>query len=141
VQCSNGRRGRTDGHQVVPAAFTEQGQVCRGGRCLRAHHAPPRAPVHLEQLDPVRGCGTEQLVKTHIVQGEAIGDNDRKPEPTFIAKTRPGADHCRSDGAQRDWADPVQYSSTRLVMTNLMYAKCMCMYNKIRIFSVVFMSY
>jgi hypothetical protein len=79
-------------------------------------------------------------VAVHVVQGEAVEDDDYKPELTPVAETRPGADHCRSDGAQRDWADPVQYRSTRPVMINLMYAKCMCMYNKIRIFRVVFMS-
>jgi hypothetical protein len=79
-------------------------------------------------------------VAAHAVQGRAV-DGDDKPELTPIAETRPGADQCRSDGAQRDWADPVQYSSTRPVMTNLMYTKCMCIYNKIRIFCVVFMSY
>ena len=82
-----------------------------------------------------------RCVAAHVVQGEAVDDDDHKPELTPIAETRPGADQCRSNGAQRDWADPVQNSSTTPVMTNLMYAKCMCMYNKIRIFCVVFMSY
>jgi hypothetical protein len=87
----------------------------------------------------VRGCGTEQFVSTNVVQGEAVDDDDRKPEPTPITETRPGATAIA--GATVPSVTGPTRSSTVVLMKNLMYVKCMCMYNKIRIFCVVFMSY